>query len=147
MRTLSLRPLGNTTPRFSSFIENFFGENTPNFFNDEYLRTSPLVNIKDTDGNYLIEMAAPGFDKEDFSLKVEDNILTISASQKEEHESENEKYTRKEFHYQTFARSFTLPKKVDSTKIVAAYENGILKITLPKPEEEKAKGAVEIKIA
>jgi HSP20 family protein len=147
MKTLSLRPLSNNAPRFSSLIENFFTDDVPAIFNNEWYRTSPLVNIKDTNDSYLIEMAAPGFNKENFSVKVEDNILTISATQNEEKQTEGEKYTRKEFHYQTFSRSFTLPKKTDSAKIAATYENGILKVTLPKPEEEKPKGALEIKIA
>lgn len=149
MRTLSLRPLSGTTPRFSNFIESLFNDETPSVFNNDWYRTSPMVNIKDTEKNYLIEMAAPGFSKEDISVKIEDNILTITGTQNEEKqtENENEKYTRKEFHYQTFSRSFTLPKRIDSSKVSAAYENGVLKVSLPKPEEEKAKTALEIKVA
>jgi HSP20 family protein len=147
MRNISLRPLSDTAPKFSSLIENFFNDEVPAIFNSDWFRTSPLVNIKDTNDEYQIEVAAPGFNKENFSVKVEDNILTISATHNEEKQTENEKYTRKEFHYQSFTRSFTLPKKTDSSKITASYENGILKISLPKPEDEKQKGALEIKIS
>lgn len=147
MKSLSLRPLSDTAPRFSSLIESFFNDEVPSIFNSDWYRTSPLVNIKDANDSYQIEMAAPGFNKENFSVKVEDNILTISATQNDEKQTEGEKYTRKEFHYQSFTRSFTLPKKIDSSKITANYENGILKVTLPKPEEEKTKGALEIKIS
>lgn len=148
MRTLNLRPVHtHNNPHFSSLIESFFNENIPAFRNAEWNRTAPLVNIKDTPENYLIEVAVPGFTKESFSIKVEDNILTISGEQSAEQVNEQEKYTRKEFGYQSFSRSFTLPKRIEAAKIAAAYENGILKVTLPKPEEEKPKAAIEVKIA
>ncbi|MCS6819440.1 MAG: Hsp20/alpha crystallin family protein [Chitinophagales bacterium] len=147
MTTLSIRPFVNSNPRFSSIIESFFNDEFPSIFNREWFGNLPMVNIKDTNESYQIEVAAPGFNKENFSVKVEDNILTISGTVNEEKENiDNEKYTRREFRYQSFTRSFTLPKKIDSTKITACYENGILKVILPKPEEEKVKGAVEIKV-
>ncbi len=147
MRTLQLKPLAQNGHRFSSLIESIFNDDLPTVWNNEWMRNAPLVNIKDTPENYLIEVAAPGFNKENFSVKVEDNILTIAAEQNAEQQVEGEKYTRKEFSYQNFSRSFTLPKRIDGGKIQAAYENGILKVSLPKPEEEKPKAAIEVKIA
>ena len=85
------------------------------------------MNIKDTKDAYNIEVAAPGFAKDSFNVKVEDNILTISAEAKDEKLEEGEKFTRKEFSYSTFKRSFTLPKTIVADKIVANYDNGILK--------------------
>ena len=148
MRALNFRPLHTqTVPNFSNIIESIFNENLPAAWNSEWYRNAPLVNIKDTAENYLIEVAAPGFSKESFSVKVEDNTLTISGEQSAEQQTEGEKYTRKEFGYQSFSRSFTLPKRIDVSKIAGVYENGILKVTLPKPEEEKTKAAIEVKIA
>ncbi|MFN8294504.1 MAG: Hsp20/alpha crystallin family protein [Chitinophagales bacterium] len=147
MKTFNVKPWSNTTPHFSNLIENIFSNDLPTMFNNEWYRTSPLVNIKETSKDYTIEMAIPGFSKENFTLKVEENTLTISAVTQEEKQTEGEKYTRKEFQYQAFTRNFALPKKIDATQIAAAYENGILKVTLPKPEDEKPKGAVEISIA
>jgi len=105
------------------------------------------VNIKDTKDAYNIEVSAPGFNKENFSVKVEDSILTIAGEAKEDKLEEGAKYTRKEFVHTSFKRSFTLPKTIVADKIGAAYENGILKVTLPKLEEAKAKGTIDVKIA
>jgi HSP20 family protein len=147
MRTLHLKPLAQNAPRFSSLIESFFNDELPAVWNSEWNRNVPLVNIKDTPESYTIELAAPGFSKETVSVKVEDNILTISGEQSAEQQTEGEKYTRKEFNFQSFSRSFTLPKRIDSARIAASYENGILKVTLPKPEEEKPKATIEVKVA
>jgi HSP20 family protein len=148
MRTLNFRPLHTqNVPNFSNFIESIFNDNVPAALNSEWYRNAPLVNIKDTAESYQIEVAAPGFSKESFSVKVEDNTLTIAGEHSGEQQTEGEKYTRKEFGHQSFSRSFTLPKRIDASKIAGVYENGILKVTLPKPEEEKPKAAVEVKIA
>lgn len=136
-----------TFPRFSSFIDNFFENEFPTFHAGDYLKTPALVNVKDTATAYQIEVAAPGFKKEDFNVRVENNLLTIAAEQKQETETTEHRYTRKEFNYATFSRSFTLPKTIEVSKIEAAYENGILLLTLPKKEEAKTNPAIDIKIA
>jgi HSP20 family protein len=92
-------------------------------------------------------MAAPGLTKEDFKINVENDVLTVSNEKKTETSEKNEKYTRKEFSYSSFLRSFTLPEIVDMEKINAGYENGILTLTLPKKEEAKPKSPREIKIS
>lgn len=134
-------------PRFSNLIDSFFENEFPNVHGGDIFKTPALVNIKDTKEGYQIEVAAPGFKKEDISVKVEGNLLTISAETKQESEVKEEKYTRKEFNYSSFKRSFTLPKTIEVAKVGGNYENGILTVTLPKKEEAKETGTFEIKIS
>ena len=103
--------------------------------------TLPAVNIRETDDNYEVEMAAPGMKKEDFKIELDNNILTISSEKTEEHEENGkEKYSRKEFSYQSFQRSFNLPKEVvDEEKIKAHYKEGVLHLIIPKKEQAKQK--------
>lgn len=105
----------------------------------------PPVNIVEKNDLYHIELAAPGMEKADFNVKLDGKILTISTEKKEEKSSENEKMIRKEFSYKSFKRSFTLDDKIDAANITAKYENGILKLDLPKKEDVK-NGAKEITI-
>ncbi|WP_396176652.1 Hsp20/alpha crystallin family protein [Flavobacterium sp.] len=108
----------------------------------------PAVNIKETDTNFVVELAAPGKKKEDFNIELDDNVLTISseASTENEEKDKDGKYTRKEFSYSSFKRAFTLPEIVNEYDINASYENGVLHITLPKREEAlpKPKRMIEI---
>lgn len=99
----------------------------------------PAVNIKETDDQFDVEVAAPGKSKEDFNIELDNDTMTISASAKEKSESVEKKvkYTRREFHFSTFERAFSLPETVKSETISAAYEDGVLKITIPKREEAK----------
>lgn len=99
----------------------------------------PAVNVKETTDDFIVEVAAPGMKKEDFKVELDHNLLTISSEVKEEHESESttEKFTRREFSYHSFKRSFTLPDSVEASKIAGNYENGVLEIKLPKREEAK----------
>jgi HSP20 family protein len=106
----------------------------------------PPVNITENAGGYDVKLSAPGFEKGDFSIKLDANILTISAEKKEESTETTEKTIRKEFSLKSFKRSFTVDEKIDATNIAAKYENGILAVTLPKKEEVKT-AAKEITIA
>ena len=105
----------------------------------------PPVNIAENNDFYHIELAAPGMEKADFNVQLDGKVLTISTEKKEEKSSENEKMIRKEFSYKSFKRSFTVDDKIDAANITAKYENGILKLDLPKKEEVK-NGAKEITI-
>ncbi len=105
----------------------------------------PPVNIVEKNDFYHIELAAPGMEKADFNVKLDGKVLTISTEKKEEKSTENEKMIRKEFSYKSFRRSFTIDDKIDAANIAAKYENGILKLDLPKKEEIK-NGAKEITI-
>ncbi len=119
--------------------------------NRNFTRTSttlPSVNIRETGEEYLVEVAAPGMKKEDFHVELTNNLLTIKSELKNEMEENKESYTRKEFSYQSFQRSFNLNDRViDDAKINATYKDGILRLRLPKKEEAKAKPARLIKIS
>lgn len=133
----------DTRPVFSELFNDMFD----NFLTTDVNRkTVPAVNIKESENKFNVSLAAPGLSKEDFKLHVEDGVLSISAEQKDEKTETNDRYTRREFSYNSFKRSFSLPEHVDSSKITAAYENGILSIDLPKMVEEKQKNVQEIKI-
>jgi HSP20 family protein len=107
----------------------------------------PAVNIRENEEAFMLDLAAPGMKKADFKINLDNNVLSISSEKKQEHEEENsnEKWTRREFAYSSFCRTFTLPKSVDLDKIKADYKEGILAVSLPKREE--AKVAVNREIA
>lgn len=137
----------NFTPTvFSDIFDNarFFGKN---WLEKEFGQAFPAVNIKETNKDFGLEFAAPGFKKEDFKVGVENGILSISAEKKEEKNEENKKFTRKEFSYNSFSRSFTLPENVNTENIDAKYENGILNLSIPKKEETKTLPKKDIKVA
>ena len=140
------------TPAFVNLFDDFFAKDMFNW-NDknfaEFGNTLPSVNVKETNQNFDIELAVPGMKKEDFKISLDRNILTIFSEVKTETEQKDEttKYTRREFNYNSFSRSFTLPSQVvDSEKIEANYTDGILKIMIPKKvKEEVAVKTIEIK--
>jgi HSP20 family protein len=110
--------------------------------------TIPLVNIKETNDNFEVEMAAPGMNKGDFKVELDGNVLTITSEKKDENEvKEGDRYSRREFSYQSFQRSFQLPKEVvDAEKIEAKYENGVLRLVVPKKEEARPRPPKMIQI-
>ena len=107
----------------------------------------PAINILDNENEFIIEFAAPGMKKSDFIIDVENDILTITAEERTEDETKGTNYTRREFFYNAFERSFTLPETVDSDKIKANYTDGVLGISIPKKEEAKPKPPKKIQIA
>jgi len=125
-------------------FDDFFNRDLLNWGNTNFSDTNttiPAVNIKETAENYEVEVAAPGMNKKDFKVELDGNALTIS-SERTDHseEREDERYTRREFSYQSFQRTFTLQKHVvDIEKIQAKYENGVLHLLIPKKEEAKPK--------
>lgn len=132
------------TPYFSELFNDFFD----GMLTSDFRRTStPAVNILESDQNFKLEVAAPGLDKNDFKINVDNDMLSISAEKKSEAHENNKSYTRKEFSYMSFKRSFNLPDLVDVENIQANYENGIMNITLPKKEEAKPKPIREIKVS
>jgi HSP20 family protein len=104
----------------------------------------PAVNIQDVNDAYLVCIAAPGINKEDFKVELHDDVLTVSSELKKEKESNEGGYMRKEFNWQSFKRSFRLPIKVAKDKVEATYNDGILKIKLPKQEVANKEGAKQI---
>lgn len=109
--------------------------------------TIPSVNIIESNDDFRVEMAAPGMKKSDFQLRLDDDTLVIESKRQEEEVSENERFTRKEFNYHSFKRSFHLPNTVESEKIKAEYKDGILKLLIPKKEEAKRKAVKTIQIS
>jgi|ERR1041385_2413061 HSP20 family protein len=147
MTLVKTKPKGTLIPSvFSDFFDTdrFF---SPRWFEREFAETLPAVNIKESGKLFNIEFAAPGFGKNDFKINVEDDVLTISAEKQEEKKDEGERYTKKEFNYASFSRSFTLPQNANGEKVDSKYENGILKLTLPKKEETKVSSRKEIKVS
>ncbi|HMO31384.1 MAG TPA: Hsp20/alpha crystallin family protein [Lacibacter sp.] len=108
--------------------------------------TVPAVNVTEADGNFKITLAAPGLQKEDFKIDVDGNLITISAEKSTQKEEKDEKFTRKEYNFTSFSRTFTLPDNVMADKIEARYENGELKLMLPKLADAKAPPHKKIEI-
>ena|ERR1043165_2518481 len=137
-----------STKPFQGGINNLFEDivaGIPDLFNHEIKGTVP-VNIRETGNSYLLEVIAPGFNKTDFKVNLDQNLLTISAEKQPETElPKGVKQIRKEFEYRTFKRTFTVDDKIDSENIEASYVNGVLTLNLPKKETVKA-SAKEIMI-
>lgn len=150
MTLVKLRNAGGLH-NFPALSRNFsfpslFNDSLDRFWSDDEANWIPSVNIKERAEDYKIDLAVPGMDKKDFKVEVEHNVLTISGERKEEKLEENEKLTRREFHFGSFKRSFTLPESANSENIQATYNNGILSVTITKKEELKQKGKKEISV-
>ena len=106
----------------------------------------PAANIKETDKSYHVELASPGMNKEDFKIEVDEDLLTIRSEKESEKEETSSRYTKREFNFTSFVRSFRLPEEVDSENISAKYEGGILQLEIPKKVvEEKKVRSIDIK--
>jgi HSP20 family protein len=132
-------------PFFPSLIDDFI-KNDWNLKVPSSSVTVPAVNIKELNSQFEIELAAPGMKKDDFEIEVEDGVLSISSTQEEEQVNEKGKFTRREFSYSSFRRSFSLPDSVDSTNIDATYKEGVLLVLLPKHKEAQPQPRKLIKI-
>jgi HSP20 family protein len=146
------RPFGNLLTQDFFDVDDFFHNRAmlrdmePNgFWNGK--RSEPALNIKETDTNFEIELAAPGFAKKDFEITIEDNCLNISAEKSTSEEEKKDDYTRKEFSYNAFERSLQLPETVQQEKIKAKYTDGILSFNLAKKEEAKKAAPKKVEIA
>jgi HSP20 family protein len=141
---------GNSLPAFPSLFDDFFSREFFNWGNSNFSSTSttvPAVNIKESADEFRVEVAAPGMEKKDFIITLDGNQLTISSAKQSEETKKEETYTRREFSYQSFTRTFQLPKDVvDAEKIMATYENGLLNLSIPKKEEAKQKSPRQISI-
>lgn len=135
-------------PNLSNWFDDLFNRDLPSVFTSNFNTgfTLPKVNIKESADTFVVEMAVPGLKKSDFKLDIENQILSISTEKKEDNEHKEENYTRREFGYSSFKRTFTLPKSVNEEKINANYKDGILTILLPKKEEAKQKPARSINV-
>jgi HSP20 family protein len=132
---------------FKNILDRFLGSEISDFVGD-FRGTVPSVNIKETNDEIKIDVAAPGMKKDDFKVTLENDYLTISSENQEEHEEKDETYNQKEFSYQSFQRSFYLPENlVKADKIEAKYTYGILHLSVPKTEEAKKKEPKRIEIS
>lgn len=143
---------GNVLAGLPTLFDDFFNRDLFDWRQSNFSSsgtTVPAVNIKETKEDFVVEMAAPGLKKEDFKIELENNLLTISSEKSsEQEEKEDNRYSKKEYSYESFQRSFTLPKEVvDSDKIQARYENGLLHLVIPKKEEAKQKPPRMIQIS
>lgn len=147
--------MSNLTKRNGSFwpkmVQDFFGAENPFDFDEKFFSHGksievPSTNVIENDHSFKLEVAVPGFEKKDFKVEIQDDMLIISAEKEHKSEEEKENYRKKEFSYSSIRRSFALPEHVKEDQIDAKYENGILNIVLPKKTMEpgKAKKAIEV---
>jgi len=128
------------------FLSDFFDDDR--FFTSPWMKgqSVPAVNIKENEKNYEVEVAAPGYQKGDFEIALEQGLLTISAEKKQEMEKKEDNYTRREFGYTSFSRSFNLPTNTSEEDVKASYENGVLRLTISKKEIPASKPRKQIEI-
>lgn len=133
---------------FPADWESFFGKDLmPDLFDNDSYKSIPAINIVEGNDEFVIEVAAPGLDKKDFKIDIENNQMTISSEKEDKSEEKNERMIRNEFRYSSFSRSFTLPETVENDKIKAKHKDGILYVTIPKKEVAKVKPARQIEIS
>ena len=137
---MTLVKFGN--PQKNYAVNPFFNDVFDSILNDTYLGDKlvsrvPAVNIAETENEFHIELAVPGLKKEDFKISLEKNVLSVSAEKKAEDKVEGKKFSKREYNYTSFVRSFTLPETVDHSKIDAEYTDGILKLNVAKREDAK----------
>jgi HSP20 family protein len=152
MTNIIKRNNGNLPAAFGGLVDSVFQNGMSRFFDDDFWgfkginsRTQVPVNIRETDRTYEMEVVAPGLRKEDFSVSVKDNMLTVSFEHKDQQENRSEGYLRSEYRMQSFSRSFGLDDSVDAQNITARYADGILHLSVPKKEEaQKITRTIEI---
>ena len=135
------------TKSVGNFFDDFFNRGITDFVGSDFSVSTPSVNVVETENSYRVEVAAPGLEKQDFEVSIDNGSLNISARKEHQEEvKDGDKYMRREFNFTSFTRSFQLPDTVKADDIAANYENGVLKITLPKKEEAKIEAAKVIDI-
>ncbi|GGA97460.1 Hsp20/alpha crystallin family protein [Mucilaginibacter rubeus] len=128
--------LKNTSanPFFSDVFDSLINDS---FLSDKLIARVPAANIAETENEFHVELAVPGLKKEDFKINLDKNVLSVAAEKKAENVEEGKKFSKREYSYNSFVRSFTLPESADQSKIEADYTDGILKLTVAKREEAK----------
>jgi HSP20 family protein len=130
-------------PGFNDIFETFFNDS---FLSDRMVTRVPAANISETPEQFYIELAAPGLKKDDFKLQLDRNVLSISVEQQSENTDNQKNYNKREYSYNSFVRSFTLPESADDNSVEAEYTDGVLKINIAKKEEAKSvRRQIEIK--
>lgn len=143
---IAKRQNGNSSVSLGNVVDNIFQDSLRRFFDNNFwdadlpLTTGSVpVNVREAEQHYEMDVVAPGCRKQDFSINVQDNLLTVAFNHKEENQEQNQKtgWSRNEYTQRSFSRSFTLDETVDINKIAASYTDGILRLTLPKNERAK----------
>ncbi len=149
MKIITVKPETSNAsfPTVNHWLDHFFQADAPHTAQTNAAQSAVMVNTIETKDGYTIELVAPGFQKEQFEIKVEENQLSVTATKEEKKLEEGERFTRKEYSVNAFKRHFTLPKTVNAEAIKAEFKDGILYLNLPKIEEAKAKGAISISVA
>jgi len=137
MTLTKFQPIPATKFFTNGFFDEFLNRGLSDMVGADAVLNQPAVNVVETPELFKLEVAAPGFDKSNFSLSIENDFLTLSGQKEAKEEVTNEKVTRREFRYESFKRSFKLPKTVNLEAVSAVYENGILNVHIPKKEEAK----------
>jgi HSP20 family protein len=119
------------------FFNDVYSVLNDSFFSEKFASKVPAVNISESENQFDVELAVPGLKKEDFKISLDKNILSVSAEKKTETTDETKKFSKREYNYTSFSRSFTLPESADQTKIEADYTDGILKLTIAKKDDAK----------
>ncbi len=144
----AMLPTTNKRFRLPGLLDDFFSSDwLSDRSNWDDSNSLPAVNISETKDSYEIDLAAPGIDKKDLKLDLQNNVLTVSCEKREQHEQNEDNFMRKEFNYSSFSRSFTLPETVNADKIKADHTNGVLKIHIPKKPEAVERGPRQISIS
>lgn len=125
---------------------SFFSDTLERLWSDETLNWVPAVNIRERSEDFVIDLAVPGMNKDDFSVEVDNGVLSVSGERKNETEDKSDKHTRREFFYGSFRRNFSLPESANPDEVKAAYKDGILTLTIMKREESKLKPKRQISI-
>ncbi len=147
MTLVKYRPSNDMYPAFNNLFDSFWGRDM--FAPEKHFGQVPAVNIKESNDKFEVEVAAPGLKKDDFKVELDNRLLKISVARENSHEEKGTdgKYSRREFSYQSFERAFSLPDTVETDKIAARYEDGILRLDIPKREEAKVKPKKVLDIA
>jgi HSP20 family protein len=146
---MGTQALAKAGERMPSVFDDFFKPWNEWFDNGGFTgrnMNAPAVNITEHKDEYMVSLAVPGMKKDDFKIDVDGNMLTISSEKEESKDEKDKKFTRKEYNYSSFSRTFTLPEEINKEKIEAKYEDGVLKISLPRREEAKKPSAKHIAV-
>ncbi len=138
----------NSLPSLPSWFDDFLGKSFGNEFMSNFNTgiTLPAVNVIDEVNDFVVEMAVPGLNKSDFNINIDNYVLSIGVEKETKHNESSENYTRREFGYSSFKRTFSIPESVDVEKISATYKDGIMRVILPKRDEAKKKPIKTIEI-
>lgn len=148
MNTLLKSNGGKIKPTaLSNLFDPYFKRDWVDLFGKDIVDTVPAANISETNGSYLVEMAAPGLKKEDFKIKLEEDMITISSEKESETKTEEKDFSRREYNYSSFSRTFQLPEMVNQDKVKASYHDGVLKIELPKLEAKEKTNTKKIVVS